>query len=154
MKKKPKLHEFWWGIVQKGKVVLLFAAFFFFLGQSVWAQTNTVTGTVKNTSGQPLPGVTITVLGETRGVITDVDGKFSIEVKPTDKLAFSFIGMESQIIDVGNQKSINVKLEEKSEELEDITVVAFGKQKKESVISSITTVKPQDLKDPIYLKYH
>jgi len=107
-----------------------------------------IRGKVTDQSGAPLPGVTITMVGTTRGVITDTDGSYSIDCKAGDKLVFSFIGMESQIIDVGNQSVINVKLLEKTQELEDVTVVAFGKQKKESVIGSITTVKPADLKIP------
>lgn len=108
-----------------------------------------VTGVVSDESGAPLPGVTVTVLGETRGVITDVDGKFEISnIEPTDKLVFSFIGMKSQIIDVESETNFKVTLLAKTEELEDVTVVAFGKQKKESVLASITTVKPADLKIP------
>jgi TonB-linked SusC/RagA family outer membrane protein len=95
-----------------------------------------------------LPGVTITIVGTTRGVITDTDGTFAIDAGPADKLVFSFIGMKSQIIDVGNQTRINVTMEDKSQELDDVTVVAFGKQKKESVLASITTVKPSELKVP------
>lgn len=101
-----------------------------------------------DTSGTPLPGVTITVVGTTRGVITDNDGTYSIEVNPTDKLVFSFIGFDSQIFDVGTREQLHVKLKEKTQELEDITVVAFAKQKKESVISSIETINSQDLRVP------
>ncbi|WP_372935859.1 SusC/RagA family TonB-linked outer membrane protein, partial [Mariniphaga sediminis] len=108
-----------------------------------------VTGQVTDESGSPLPGVTITILGSTRGVITDTDGKFEIfNVNSDDKLVFSFIGLISQVIDVGNQTQIKVVLESKSEELEDVTVVAFAKQKKESVLASVTTVKPAELKVP------
>jgi len=111
-------------------------------------QKNEIKGKVVDTKGSSLPGVTITIVGTTKGVITDNDGSYSIDVKPGDKLVFSFIGMESQIIDVGNQTSIDVIMKAKSEELEDVTVVAFGKQKKESVIGSITTIKPDELKVP------
>lgn len=111
-------------------------------------QTVTVSGTVTDAQGQPLPGVTITIVGTTRGVITDNDGTYSIEVKSSDKLAFSFVGMESQIIDIDNRTNINVEMKEKIDELEEVTVVAFGKQKKESVISSISTVNTTELKVP------
>ncbi|MDD4191734.1 MAG: SusC/RagA family TonB-linked outer membrane protein, partial [Mangrovibacterium sp.] len=111
-------------------------------------QNQKVSGKVTDSEGRPLPGVTIIVLGTSRGVITGDDGHYSIEVEPTDKLVFSFIGMESQIIEVGPQSKISVKLEEKTEELEDVTVVAFGKQKKESVISSIETIKADELRVP------
>lgn len=112
-------------------------------------QEKKVSGTVTDNTGALLPGVTITVVGSTRGVITDVDGKFEMtNVKPSDKLVFSFIGMTTQVIDVADQTEFKVILSAKTEELEDVTVVAFAKQKKESVIGSITTVKPADLKIP------
>ena len=111
-------------------------------------QSKKVTGKIVDKDGVPLPGATITVLGTTRGVITDVDGSFSIEADPADKLVFSFIGMDSQILDVGNQSSVTITMKEKTEELEDVTVVAFAKQKKESVLASIETVKPEDLRVP------
>lgn len=107
-----------------------------------------IKGKVTDIQGKPLPGATITVVGTTRGVITDTDGSYSIEANPSDKLVFSFIGMESQIVDVGRQKVINVTMAEKKEELEEVTVVAFGKQKKESVISSIETIKTDELRVP------
>lgn len=107
-----------------------------------------VTGLVLDEKGNPLPGVTIIIEGSTKGVITDTDGNYSIEVKPTDKLIFSFIGLEPQTIDVNNQTKINVLLKEKVSELEEVTVVAFGKQKKESIIGSITTINPTELKVP------
>ncbi|MGV8092535.1 MAG: TonB-dependent receptor [Mangrovibacterium sp.] len=111
-------------------------------------QDGTVKGKVTDPEGAPLPGATITVVGTTRGVITDTDGSYSIEAGPRDKLTYSFIGMESQIVEVGNQKTIDIQLKEKVDELEEVTIVAFGKQKKESVISSISTVNVNDLRVP------
>lgn len=107
-----------------------------------------VTGKVTDEENNPLPGVTITIVGTTRGVITDNDGTYSIDAKPTEKLVFSFIGKESQIIDVGAQTRINVQLADKIDELEEVTIVAFGKQKKESVISSIETINTDELRVP------
>ena len=111
-------------------------------------QQNTVRGKVVDQQGEPLPGVTITIEGTTRGVITDIDGTYSNTAQPTDKLLFSFVGMENQLAEVGNQTTINIVLSEKIDELEEVTVVAFGKQKKESVISSISTVNTSELKVP------
>ena len=111
-------------------------------------QKKRLSGTVKDTKGLPLPGVTVVVKGTTLGTITDNDGIFSIEANPTDKLVFSFVGMESKTIDVGDQKTINVQLQEKANELEEVAVVAFGTQKKESVVAAITTIKPGNLKVP------
>lgn len=109
---------------------------------------HTVNGKVTDKNGEPLPGATVVVLGTTRGALTDTDGAYTIDVASSDKLVFTFIGMEDQIVEVGSQKTINVIMSEKVDELEEVTVVAFGKQKKESVISSITTVKPSELKVP------
>lgn len=111
-------------------------------------QPNIIKGKVTDPDGLPLPGVTITIVGTTKGVITDNDGVYSIEANPTDKLVFSFVGMESQIVDVGNQKTIDIEMREKVDELDEVTVVAFAKQKKESVISSISTVNTKELKIP------
>jgi TonB-linked SusC/RagA family outer membrane protein len=111
-------------------------------------QPNVIKGKVTDTEGSPLPGVTITIVGTTRGVITDVDGTYSIEAQPTQKLTFSFVGMESQTIEVGNRQVIDIVLEEMIDELEEVTVVAFGTQKKESVVASISTVSPKDLRIP------
>lgn len=111
-------------------------------------QRKTVRGKVLDSSGETLPGAAIIVEGSTRGVTTDMDGTFSIEVENKDKLVVSFLGMESQTIPVGNQTEILINLKEKTDMLEEVTVVAFAKQKKESLVASITTVKPAELKVP------
>ncbi len=111
-------------------------------------QQKEIKGKVTDAAGLPVPGVTITVVGTTKGVITNNDGTYSINVASTDKLVFSFVGLESQIIDIGNQMTINIVLQEKIDELEEITIVGFGKQKKESVISSIETIKSDELRVP------
>ena len=111
-------------------------------------QQSTVIGKVVDQEGEPLPGVTITIEGTPRGVITDIDGTYSITAEPSDKLVFSFVGMENQVVEVGNQTIINIELFEKVDELDEVTIVAFGKQKKESVISSISTVNTSELKVP------
>jgi TonB-linked SusC/RagA family outer membrane protein len=105
-------------------------------------------GIVTDDKSSPLPGVTIVVDGTPRGVITDADGSYTIEAGKDDKLVFSFIGMQTQVIPIGNRTKIDVVLVPKTEELEDVTVVAFGKQKKQSVLASISTVKATELKVP------
>ena len=91
--------------------------------------------------GEPLPGVAIQVKGTPRGVTTDIDGSFSIDVKETDILVFSYLGMQDQELGVANKKQLFVTLKEKTDEMEEVTIVAFAKQKKESVLASVTTVK-------------
>ena len=101
-----------------------------------------IKGVITDPAGQPLPGATITISGTPRGVITDVDGSYTIEANPGEKLVFSFIGMETETVEVVAQSVINIQMKEKVDELTEVTVVAFGKQKKESVISSIETINP------------
>lgn len=95
---------------------------------------------------EPLPGVAIIVSKSTRGVTTDLDGSFEIRASSEDKLEFSFIGMDPQIIQVGDKLFIEVKLVPTSSQLEEVTIVAFGTQKKENVIASIETVDAKDLR--------
>jgi TonB-dependent SusC/RagA subfamily outer membrane receptor len=107
-----------------------------------------VSGLVIDINGGPLPGTTVTIEGAQGGSITDSEGKYSFQAKTGNKLVFSFIGMEPQVILFTGQKIINVVLEAKLDELEEVTIVAFGKQKKESVLASISTIRPAELKIP------
>lgn len=121
----------------------------FFLPLSIVAEQVQVRGKViEAETGEPLPGVSILVDKSTRGVTTDIDGTFEIRVLPSDKLVFSFLGMVTQTIEVGEKTFIEVALTPVVSELDEFEVVAFGRQKKESVIASITTIKPSDLKVP------
>ncbi|MEX0884052.1 MAG: carboxypeptidase-like regulatory domain-containing protein [Cyclobacteriaceae bacterium] len=69
-----------------------------------------VTGTVTDEEGEPLPGVTVIVEGTTIGTVTDIDGKYAIEVSEEDALVFSFVGFESQRIEVGNNSVIDISM--------------------------------------------
>ncbi len=105
-----------------------------------------VSGQVVDESGVALPGVTISVVGTTKGVITDLEGKFEFYgLDPSNQLKISFVGMESQVVSIGEETEFKIVLKEKVSELETVTVVAFGKQKKESIISSITSVDVADI---------
>ena len=96
-----------------------------------------------------MPGATVSVEGSTRGVMTDLDGSFELTgVKPTDKLKFECLGKETQVLQVGTMTNFVVKLRNAANELDEVTVVAFGKQRKESVIGSISTVDVKTLKVP------
>ena len=111
-------------------------------------QQKKITGKVIDELGEPLPGVAIQVKGTPRGVTTDIDGSFGIDVRDADILVFSYLGMQDQEVPVANKKQLFVTLKEKTDELEEVTVVAFAKQKKESVLASVTTVKVDELKVP------
>ena len=104
-----------------------------FVTQS-FAQNVTITGVVKDQSGEPLIGVNVMEKGTTNGSITDVDGKYSVSVKGGKTiLVFSYIGYISQEIPVGNQKTLNVTMKEDTEELEEVVVIGYGTAKKSLV---------------------
>ncbi len=109
---------------------------------------NVVTGKVVDKDGAPLPGATVMIQGLPGGSITDTEGNFSVKAASGDKIVVSFIGMITQIIDFVGQSELKITLLEKVDELKEVSVVAFGKQKKESVIASISTIRPSELKIP------
>lgn len=96
-------------------------------------QTIQVKGVVMSEFDEPLPGATITIKGTTKGVITDIDGNFTIDAASDATLVVSYIGMEKQEIKVSNRKTIHIILKELRDELEEVTVVAFAKQKKKAL---------------------
>lgn len=114
----------------------------------VQQKKNTVTGVVLDPTGMPVIGANIMVKGTTSGTITDMDGKFSLDVDKDATLVISYIGFASQEIKVGNQTKLSISLKEDSEALDELVVVGFGTQKKASVVGSVQTVKPKELKVP------
>ncbi len=108
-----------------------------------------ITGTVSDNSGSLMPGVNIVIRGTSLGTTTDINGEFSLTApSDTTVLLFRFIGYQTQEVVVGNRKIIAVTLNEAATDIGEVVVVAFGKQKKESVIGSITTINPSELKVP------
>jgi TonB-linked SusC/RagA family outer membrane protein len=122
---------------------------FYFSTALSFSQTVIISGEVVDGSGNLLPGVSILVEGTTNGTTSDFDGKYVINIKTENAtLLFAYLGFKPQKVKVDNQKKINVILIESEDQLEEIQIVAFSKQKKNSVIGSITTVKVGDLKQP------
>lgn len=111
----------------------------------------TVTGEVKDAEGEPVIGASILVKGtDSHGTVTDIDGLFTINNVPANAvLIFTYIGMKRKEVSVNGQKTINVTLEEDSELLDEVVVTAFGTgQKRETMVGSIQTVNPTDLRVP------
>lgn len=104
-----------------------------------------LTGRVLDETKAGVPGATVIVKGSTRGVITGNDGSFQIEVNPSDVIEISYLGYETQTIPVGSKTNIVTELVRKVSELEAVTVVAFGKQRKESIVGAINTLDAKDL---------
>lgn len=105
-----------------------------------------ITGVVTDQQGDPIPGVTVQVVGVQGGVITDIDGQYTIEAAANNQLRFSFVGMKTVTLTVGDATTHNIVMAEDVEMLDEVTVTAFATQKKESVVSSIETINPKELK--------
>lgn len=104
-----------------------------------------VTGTVTDTSGEGLIGVSVTVKGESHGAVTDVDGNYQIQVPVGSTLLFSYVGYEPAERPVLKAGEINVTLEETSTTLNDVVVVGYGVQKKSSLTGAVSQVKSEDM---------
>ncbi len=109
----------------------------------------TLSGKVTDHNGEPLPGATIQIKGSTRGVIADMDGNYEFPDCPVGEvLMISFVGMETIEQEYKGERRLDFVMEQLADELDEVTVVAFARQKKESVLASISTVKPSELKVP------
>ena len=107
----------------------------------------TITGTVVDRDGEPLPGVTISVQGTTVGTVSDIDGRYSIVVPEGGSLVFSFIGFERQVVEVGGRSVINITLNEDTASLDEVVVIGYGTQERRDISTSIASVSSEDLKD-------
>jgi len=99
------------------------------------AQDKTVTGTVTDSDGGPLPGVNVLVQGTTNGTQTDFDGNYAIEASEGDVLVFSYLGTRTQNITVGSANTINVNLEEDASQLDEVVVTALGIKRQEKTLT-------------------
>lgn len=113
-----------------------------------YTQQNTLTGKVTDKEGQPLPGVTILVKGTTLGTVTNADGNYSLANIPEDAtLVFSFVGMRTQEIVVGNQTSVNVTMEFDAIGIEEVVAIGYGSMKKSDLTGSVSSVKSETLEN-------
>lgn len=111
-----------------------------------FAQGRQVTGTVIDNTGEPVIGANVLEVGTTNGVITDIDGNFTLQgVLPNAKIQVSFIGYISQTVTVGNQANIKVTLKEDAQALDEVVVVGYGVQKKSDLTGSIGSVDSEKL---------
>lgn len=104
-------------------------------------QSKKIIGTVVDATGMPVIGANVMVKGTTNGTITDMDGKFSLEVEDGAVLQVSYIGFANQEIKVGNQTSLSIAMKEDAEALDELVVVGYGVQKKANLTGSVSTVK-------------
>jgi TonB-linked SusC/RagA family outer membrane protein len=111
-------------------------------------QTNTVSGKVTDPDGQPLPGVTIIVVGTTNGTVTDIDGNYTIpNITGNETLQFSFVGMKSQEIPITNRAQINVILEEEAIGIDEVIAIGYGTVKKSDLTGAVSSIRADELQE-------
>ncbi|MBE0652559.1 MAG: TonB-dependent receptor, partial [Bacteroidales bacterium] len=105
-----------------------------------------IKGTVTDEEGEPMVGVTVMIKGSAKGTVTNLEGNYSIEVNnETDVLVFSFIGMQTVEVPVAGRIAIDVTMSEMAIGMDEVVVVGYGTQKKESITSSVSTVDSEEL---------
>ena len=115
-----------------------------------FAQTSMVTGTVSSEEdGMPLPGVNVIEKGTTNGVVTNMDGEYSIEVSEDATLVFSYLGFQTQEVQVNSRQLINIDLVSDLNALDDVVVVGYGTQRKSDLTGSVSVVDAEEAKKVI-----
>lgn len=107
-------------------------------------QKKRITGVVKDSEGNPVIGANVVEKGTTNGTITDLDGKFILEISASSLLEFSYIGYTTLTQPIGNQNVVNVSLKEDTQKLDEVVVVGYGTQTKREITGSITNVTTED----------
>lgn len=124
----------------------LLAILFLVLTQPVLAQERVLTGIVTGADNATLPGVSIVAKGTSLGTVTDAEGKYTISVPShAQTLVFTFVGMKTKEVEIGPQAIVNVTLDEEAVGLEEVIVVGYGIQKKESVVGAISQIDSKSL---------
>jgi TonB-dependent starch-binding outer membrane protein SusC len=119
-------------ILRRAAVLLLVM-----VSATAWSQTRTVSGVVNDAAGT-VPSVSVIEKGTTNGVVTDLDGKFSLTVGNNAVLVFSFVGYTTQEVPVGNQTTFNIKIEEDSKTLGEVVVVGYGRVRLQPLLRRIS----------------
>ena len=115
---------------------------------SAFAQNRTISGTVVDTSGEPVIGAAVTVVGNSRiGAATDLNGAFSLSVPAGANISVESIGYKPQTFAIGNQSVFNIVLEEDTEMLEETVVIGYGVQKKSDLTGAVASVRSEDLQN-------
>ena len=118
-----------------------------FIVQITFAQEKTISGTVTDDKGLPLPGVNVVVKNTSNGTQTDFDGNYSITANRGAVLSFSYVGFAPKEIALGDQSTVDVQLAPAADELDEVVVVAYGSQTKKKLVTSVSTIRAEDLED-------
>ena len=130
---------------RKSFINLLFLFFCLIVPLSVAAQTKSVRGIVVDTSGEPLIGVNVLEVGTTNGTVTGFDGDFVLTVNENAKLNITYVGFKPVELSVANKTDFKVTLETDTELLDEVVVVGYGVQKKETLTGSVAQIKSEDI---------
>lgn len=139
------LHR-WYASIGRNVCGFLLALLLPALSISLHAQTShTVSGLVKDTSGEPMIGVSVIVTGSSSGTITDANGHYRIDTpEGKSRLTFSYVGFETQTVDAGTRSTINIALKEDAKTLDEVVVIGYGTQRKTDLTGSISSVSVKD----------
>ncbi|UZR99552.1 SusC/RagA family TonB-linked outer membrane protein [Chondrinema litorale] len=125
---------------------MIFPPLLLLLCTSIWVYgQQQITGVVTADDGEPLPGVSILIVGTTSGTTTDVNGKFSIAAAPESTLQFSYIGYVTQEVPLNNRTNLDIVLNADLEQLEEVVVVGYGTVKKSDLTGSVSSVKQEEI---------
>lgn len=131
----------------KRTVSFLFTLFFLLCSVPVFAQTISLSGTVIDSTGEPLIGVNVSIKGTTTGTITDLDGKYTLQAPNSDAVVvFSFIGYKREEVPVGSKTVIDMTLQDDTQLIDEVVVVGYGVQKKVTVTGAVASVSGEELK--------
>lgn len=113
--------------------------------QEVLQNTVKITGTVSDAQGEPIIGATVMEKGTTNGIITDVDGNFTLNVSPNQNLQISYVGYQTQEVAIGTDRVFKITLKEDTELLDEVVVVGYGSMKKSDLTGAIASVKAETI---------
>ena len=117
-----------------------------FCSASVQAQT--VSGNVKDPTGEPVIGATVMEQGTQNGTVTDFDGNFTITLKgKSNKLVFSYVGMQNQTVDVAGKSSINVNMKDDAQMLDEVVAIGYGTVRKKDLTGAVAQVGAKQIEN-------
>ncbi len=132
-------------------IMVLLAIFvqFFIISPAFSQQGNpiTVTGNITDENGEPMIGVNVIEKGTLNGIITDIDGNYTLTVNSNDTLQISFIGYSVRYIPVNNRKVINVQMQAETTDLDEVVVVGYGEVKRANLLGSISSISADEIQD-------
>lgn len=118
-----------------------------FLVQIAFAQQKSISGQVQDADGNPMPGVSVSVVGTSKGVATDFDGNYAVEAPVGAVLEFSYVGFASQRITVGASSRINVTLKENAEQLDEVVVTGYATQSRKTLATAVSKLDKKTLEN-------